>query len=688
MKSLLSGMKVRTKMSLAAVLLLIPLLYLAVHYYLKSSEDIAATKLEISGLEYLPSVQKIEYHVQRRRASLAVIAADIDGGISVKTESDAIRAAMAEFEQVHAQLKNPLDIETTWTDFKAKLVYLLDLPVGQAVDRQIELHNEVVQSALALQALLSERSTLDLESEAIPYYLTELSFKLIAPITEVIGQARYFGTQLLVRGAWDFVSLSKLEARHGIIQDRIVEIEKSRDRLFRFSNDQKKSLEKPFEAQTRAAQSFQTIYRGLFDGQAHGGREDARKYFSACTAFIDALMQLSTDANVELKKRLTTRLQILRMKHLSILGLTLVGTLLSALLGWFIIRQIARSLEQAMTVSESLASGNLEFSVTVDTKDEIGAFLNSLQIMSERLRGVLRQVHQSANEISLAAQQVASTAEMLNNGAMDQAAHVEETGAALGEMVNLIKSNADNAVETDKTANNAVQNTQIGADNVMRAVDSMKDISERIHIVEEIASQTNLLALNATIEAARAGEHGRGFAVVATEVGKLADTSGQAAKQIQILLKQSSAVSESAASSLSLITASMQDTAQKVVAIRQASEEQNLAATQISESMGRLNQTTEQTASAAEELAATAEQMSAQTATLIENLKFFRFTGTAEGDTARHYSAANAVREIAARSGGPVPAGVQKSPARGRQPGVGKPSTEELIISSGNYEKF
>ena len=65
-----------------------------------------------------------------------------------------------------------------------------------------------------------------------------------------------------------------------------------------------------------------------------------------------------------------------------------------------------------------------------------------------------------------------------------------------------------------------------------KSVDRVNDLTGEIL---NISSQTNLLALNASIEAARAGEAGKGFAVVAEEIRQLADSSREAANNIQTI---------------------------------------------------------------------------------------------------------------------------------------------------------
>ena len=197
------------------------------------------------------------------------------------------------------------------------------------------------------------------------------------------------------------------------------------------------------------------------------------------------------------------------------------------------------------------------------------------------------------------------------------------------EMVSNIKQNADNAQQTDKIANKSAKDAQESGKSVLEAVAAMKEIANKISIIEEIARQTNLLALNAAIEAARAGEHGKGFAVVAAEVRKLAERSQKAAGEINQLSATTLKVSEKSGEMLEKLVPDIQRTAELVQEITAASKEQDTGAEQINKALQQLEQVIQQNASASEEMASTTEELTGQSDQLVSALSFFH-TGDEE----------------------------------------------------------
>lgn len=240
----------------------------------------------------------------------------------------------------------------------------------------------------------------------------------------------------------------------------------------------------------------------------------------------------------------------------------------------------------------------------------------SVERVAGSLTNISENVSQSITQLSLAGQSLSASS-------TESAASLEETVASLEEITSMVKRNSESAVQASKLAGESSQVAVEGESEINRLIESMKKISadskrveDIIDVIDDIAFQTNLLALNASVEAARAGEQGKGFAVVAEAVRALAQRSAEAAKEINVLIKQSvqqteegSLIADNAGQVLSRIVNSVSHVLTLNKEIAEASSEQTQGIHQISKAMNHLDQASQSNAASSEEIAATATEI-------------------------------------------------------------------------------
>ena len=372
-----------------------------------------------------------------------------------------------------------------------------------------------------------------------------------------------------------------------------------------------------------------------------GSVKDAKQADTAVNEVKDAIHKLEENAK-QLAEESNTRMDKQegmfadRAKHTNtiMITLSLIAIVLSIIVTLIITRSITIPVGVGVAVAKRLSEGDLNAEIKVDSKDEIGNLMTALKVMVDKLRNVVVDVKTASDNVASGSEQLSSGAQQMSQGTTEQAASTEEASSSIEEMNATIKQNADNALQTEKIALKSSIDAQESGKAVSQTVTAMKEIAQKISIIEEIARQTNLLALNAAIEAARAGEHGKGFAVVASEVRKLAERSQSAAGEISQLSMSSVHIAEQAGAMLAKLVPDIQKTAELVQEITASSKEQSGGADQINGAVQQLNQVVQQNAGASEEMASTAEELASQADQLQNTISFFKVDGNGNGRAA------------------------------------------------------
>ncbi len=347
----------------------------------------------------------------------------------------------------------------------------------------------------------------------------------------------------------------------------------------------------------------------------------------------------------------------------TIAGILLLAAALTGILAYALTRSITDPLDYASRSADAIARGDLTQDIRARGTDETAVLTHSLSAMQAQLASIVRQIKGAADAVHTAAGEIALGNTDLSRRSESHAASLQQTAASVEMLSGTVKHNADRAQRAAQLSGKASDVAGQGGlavaqvDKTMGSItDSSRRISDVLGVINSIAFQTNILALNAAVEAARAGEQGRGFAVVAAEVRNLAQRSAEAAKEIKMLIADSTArVNDGSAqvaragSTMEGLVTSVQGVTELIAEIATASQEQRTSVEQLSMAIAQMDAVTQQNAAMVEQSGAAAQHVEDQAVALVQAVAAFKLREDEDEDEdegARRALSSTASREI------------------------------------------
>jgi methyl-accepting chemotaxis protein len=204
----------------------------------------------------------------------------------------------------------------------------------------------------------------------------------------------------------------------------------------------------------------------------------------------------------------------------------------------------------------------------------------------------------------------------------EQANSLKNTSESLNNITVQLQNTTQNSKEMSNYANKVINSSKQGQELATQTVKAIKNINEKvgainesISVIDQISFQTNILSLNAAVEAATAGEAGKGFAVVAQEVRNLASRSAEAANEIKVLVEAAMTqahngtnIANDMITGYETLNNNISFTTKLIESVTQESDKQKIKIQDISDSISKLNEESQNSAKLAQETNYIAQQ--------------------------------------------------------------------------------
>ncbi|PWK33895.1 methyl-accepting chemotaxis protein [Cupriavidus plantarum] len=636
---LMARLSIHRKLLLLTALFLIPLGGALFAVFAQSVQAIGSTRDELRGLVIVERALDFMRETQVRRGAANGV---LSGNKSFQATFDQADAKAAEhLAALLADVAKAPDfaveadarkLDEAWQQIRR---LGLNTPAPPLFDR----HSVLVKQTRLFVGDVADRSSLALDPDAGSYYLINLMVSPMPRLAELGALARGRGAGIIARGGFaDATQQAELATLAEQIQDSLESVRRDVGRVARGAPAYRERV----EAAAKKLAAMDNFYRTMKVSMlgSSGITIDAKNYFAEGTAAIDGVSDVMHEFAALTREMLDARMagEQRQLILLGVVALLTVGTACYLFAGFSVgMREDVRDVAELVT---RINAGDLGVSVEARGRDELSEVKRHLMSMVGTLRGLIGDTKEGAQNVLVAANEIAQGNTDLSQRTEEQASSLEQTAASMEQLTSIVQQNAGNAQQASELAGEASRIASDGGASVARMRETMGEIEadsrrivEIIAVIDSIAFQTNILALNAAVEAARAGEYGRGFAVVASEVRSLAQRAANSAKEIRTLISQSvqrvasgNALAGETADTMHEIVAAVRRVTSMMDEISTASHEQSSGIAQVNQAVTQMDQVTQQNAALVEEAAAAAQALHEQALRMERSVSVFRLT--------------------------------------------------------------